>query len=640
MHLKFSKYISVIIVLVLSAGYSAGQDTASYSSDEIRVFGTRGTISTSVLPAFVQVLERKSIEMMNGDRLSEILKTFAGVSVRSYGGRESISTISMNGAGADNTLILLDGIRLNSPQNNQFDASQILKEGIERIEVLNGGMSSLYGSEAIGGVVNIITAKPKPGNQWAEITAGAGSYGLRTAGITGNFSLGNLHLKLGWGNERSENDFSYLFRNGNNYVEKERKNSSYELNNVYASGSYSISPVSVLTFNSGFLNSTRGVPGIETGSEPSGSDQADKNWLSSLRYSYSAGQNMAVNAILSYSNDLSKYFDGLSKESYYKNSGFTGTWEIQFGEGILTNTTGASIGIYDLKSNELSGDAKRYQPAIYSAGEIGITNAFRIFPSLRYDHYSELRTGALTGNFGVNFRPSGSNMYFKGRIGNNFSAPTFNQLHWKNGGNPELRPERSVSVSLGAGFDSNELAGLGMELSYSHTSTTDKVVWLPGAGGFWTPENIRSTTADEVTVFANAGGDINRFFSLSANLSATYNTTRKSGPDFSGDATSGNILPYVPRWTSKAGIQASYKGISGNIFYEHIGERFATFTNNISLAAAGLLDAGIQYRQELGGISITGRMDVNNLLNEDYQMIAGYPMPLRNFEFKIKLEYR
>lgn len=133
---------------------------------------TRGAISTSVLPAFVQVLERKSIEMMNGDRLSEILKTFAGVSVRSYGGRESISTISMNGAGADNTLILLDGIRLNSPQNNQFDASQILKEGIERIEVLNGGMSSLYGSEAIGGVVNIITAKPKPGNQWAEITAG------------------------------------------------------------------------------------------------------------------------------------------------------------------------------------------------------------------------------------------------------------------------------------------------------------------------------------------------------------------------------------------------------------------------------------------------------------------------------------
>ncbi|MBX7043097.1 MAG: TonB-dependent receptor [Ignavibacteria bacterium] len=638
--MKISKYIFLFSVLLLGAGYAEGQDTASYSSEEIRVFGTRGIISTARLPAFVQVIDRKSIEVMNGDRLSEILRTFAGVSVRSYGGRESISTISMNGAGADNTLILLDGIRLNSPQNNQFDASQILKDGIERIEVLNGGMSSLYGSEAIGGVVNIITSKPKPDGQSAEISAGAGSYGLRTAGITGNFTLGSINLKLGWGTERSENDFTYLYTGGNSVIEKQRKNSSYKLDNFSAGGSYGFSPASVLTFNSGFISSVRGVPGIETGSEASASSQTDKNWLSSLRYSYNANRNVTLSGTVSYSNDLSKYYDGLSKESYYKNSGLTGTGEVLYGAGILMNTTGASVGIYDLASNELTGDAKRYQPAVYTANEIEITSSLRIFPSIRYDHYSDLNTGALTGNFGVNFKPDGGQFFFKGRIGNNYSAPTFNQLYWSNGGNTGLRPEKSVNVSLGAGFDAKAFAGLGVELSYSHINTTDKIVWLPGANGFWSPANIRSTEANELTLTANARGDISRLFSVSANVSATYNSAQKSEPDFTGDFTSGNYLPYVPQWSSKAGIQTSYRGISCNLFYEYIGQRFATLANNISLPAAGLLDAGIQYRQELGGVSITGRMDVNNLLNEDYQMIAGYPMPMRNFEFKIKLEYR
>src|SRR5690606_20371165 len=101
-----------------------------------------------------------------------------GIFIKSYGNGSSLQTISMNGMETEQTLLLLNGSKLNSFQNAHIDLSVISKDNIERIEIVNNGYSSIYGSDAIGGVINIITTRNKS-NFSLNLNSQAGSYGYR-----------------------------------------------------------------------------------------------------------------------------------------------------------------------------------------------------------------------------------------------------------------------------------------------------------------------------------------------------------------------------------------------------------------------------------------------------------------------------
>ena len=151
-------HITILLCILNSIGIAG--DSTKYATEEITVFGSTGITSTALLPGFVQLIDNDQISTKNGNDISEVLRLVAGASIRDYGGGNSLSTMSMNGSGAEHTLILMNGSKLNSAQSNQFDLSLLSKVNIERIEVLSGGMSSIYGSEAIGGVINIVTNDP------------------------------------------------------------------------------------------------------------------------------------------------------------------------------------------------------------------------------------------------------------------------------------------------------------------------------------------------------------------------------------------------------------------------------------------------------------------------------------------------
>lgn len=633
-------FIHSIFFCFLLSKASAG-DSTKYSTEEIRVFGNTGISSSALLPGFVQVINSEKISAKNGDDLSDLLKLFAGVSVREYGGGPALSTVSMNGSGAEHTLILVDGIKLNSVQNNQFDLSLLQKHNINRIEVLSGGMSSMYGSDAIGGVINIITKKAVPNRSSLAIAGEMGSYGMKSFGINGMKSLGNINLLINFNEESSENNFDYFYQAANEIILKKRDNSSYNKRDLSANLNADISPSTVLSLNSNYFTSNRDLPGIETGSLPSNSYQEDALWRNTLSLISKVSRSLIISGKLGYANDLLNYTDKSITQSYYKNISITGSADAGLSLGQVNGNAGIEINRFTLQSNETVTGAHRLQSAIYTGAEVEVYDGLRIFPSARVDYFSDIDKTAATANLGVNYKPlNNTGLYLKARTGNSFAAPSFNELYWKTGGNSDLLPEKSFNYSFGLAFESENIWKSSVEISYSKILTSEKIIWTPQSSGFWTPDNLRETMSDAVILNMSANKDIDNNARLGATFSVTYTDARKTKADFEGDRNIDKQLVYVPQFTSKAGLDFSYSNLRAGVFYDLIGSRYTNVENTRSLPPTGLLEANIQYIIPLSLFYITGRLEANNILNEGYQLIAGYPMPLRNFTFKLNIEYR
>lgn len=191
---------AALAVSFLSTVRASGADASDV------VFAPRRLeIPVEQVAASITVIGREEIERKQWRTLAQALEEVPGVNVVQSGGPGKLTSVFMRGTNSGHTLVLMDGIELTDPSlpNPGFDVGHFLTENVERIEVLRGPASSLYGSEAIGGVINIVTRKGEgrpSASAWGEVGAyntSQGAVGLRGAGRLGNYSLdySTLHTR-------------------------------------------------------------------------------------------------------------------------------------------------------------------------------------------------------------------------------------------------------------------------------------------------------------------------------------------------------------------------------------------------------------------------------------------------------------
>ncbi len=568
------KFILIYFVfpVMLFAQSSSNRDTADFRLDEVNIYGSRILTDKFNSVNSVQILTRKMIKNLNGNSLGDILAYQGDLYIKSYGGNGSLKTISTDGLGAENTAIMLNGVRLNSAQNSQFDLSLIPADNIERVEIVSDALSTDFGSGSTGGVINIMTNGSSHKNSFT-LKGSAGSYNFFRYFAGANLFYGNSGLLINFSREKSDNDYEYNFNDGITNRLKHRANSGYQINNLFSSYNYSNKNY-ILGVNALYTLADRNLPGPETGNVSSYALQKDEQVSLIYKLKRIISGKISLESSGGYRYSLQNYNDNIKPENYKEGNYFLNI-QSNYTNGIYSLTSGASVNYFKLISEAITNEAKRFQPSVYSLMELNFGKVI-FAPSARYEYSSDFGKGYVYGKAGINYKPFNSeNLHIRFCISNGGRVPTFNELYWKTGGNINLKPEKSVSLQAGLIYSLNLFAANTFEVSYTSVKVNDKILWKPVNGSiYWSPVNVSDSKSDILT----AAYDVNK--KISGNISAgwkfvyTYNKAVKTNRDYSGDPSQNKQLIYIPVEIAQSSLNLSVYNFALNILYTFTGKRY------------------------------------------------------------------
>jgi vitamin B12 transporter len=619
----------------------------TYPLGEIVVTGTKLPVSAASGPSSVSVISKHEIEQKPGGSLGALFEGLPGVYVRSYGNASAIQTVSLRGMYAEHTLVLIDGQRYNSFQNGLTDFGILSTLNVERVEVVKGGLSPQYGTDAVGGVINIITKRPSP-----KIAAEAESF-LGSNGLYGQeIAVSGSHASSGWQatlrSERGSGDYKYRFEDGTTIATLRRGGADFSLltSTAHLEQAFAENVRSALSLS--YAEANRGAPGPVTQANSSGSarlaDHVGRLQFVS-EWKTSALVTAKLNSSFLYSRETYRdpqlVTNGVPLENSYTNRDFSISPELQFTfSPAVSGILGAEVAHGWLLSSEVN-DANRWQQSVFAAVQQSFILPFDVpfeavlYPSVRYDHFSDVR-GDVSPNLGLNVgilkEPQ---LRLRSSIAKSFRVPTFNELYWRNGGNPLLSPERSLNVDCGLASTFEVFGVLTLDASYFSIMTTDRIVWSPGSGGIWSPRNIANVESKGVEAQARWIGSDDAF---SVTVNSTWTYARKRSEDFPGDPTKDKYLLYVPQQV--VNVSGSLKIDPFTVYVQHswISFRYASEMNDLSMPAYSLTGATVRYTLKLGSVKAFIKVEGTNLFNNSYQVFPSYPMPLAEFRGTVGAE--
>jgi vitamin B12 transporter len=404
------------------------------ASEEIVVTATSVPEEEKQVGSAITVITREELEKHEAVVVSDVLRSVPGLDITQYGTPGSLTSLFTRGTNSTQTLVLIDGVRMNSPYFSGYNWSGLTTENIERIEIARGPYSALYGSDAIGGVVQIFT---RPG---AEGVSG------RATGELGNQGQGqgSGFVSLGEGLFSGTAAYRYVAFDG------DRPNTDWRERNASASLGARLGDSGRIGVEWGLLDGEVGNPG------PLGAPSTARGFTREARLSIPA------TFALSDTNQLDVNLAGVRSQPEYRDTagGFESQTDARTYQASVSDT--AKLGAHTLTA---FASWQRWQVSDESNFGVNLDDAkttlwgvgaqdtatfgpITITAGLRYDHYT---------SYGEAWSPRGTiswlspDSLWKVRAsgGTGFRAPSVGELYYPFSGNPDLLPERSVSAEAG-----------------------------------------------------------------------------------------------------------------------------------------------------------------------------------------------
>ena len=418
------------------------QDTATPALKETVVTATRVATRADELTSEVVVVDREAIERSAGRTLPEVLARTASVQMSSNGGRGKTSSVFIRGTESRHTILLIDGVRYGTATAGTPSWDNIPVDMIERIEVLKGPASALYGADAAGGVVQIFTRRGAKGlHPYASATLGSGSYRELSAGLRGgmdnvSYALGVSHL--------SEKGFSST-NPGVPFGNYNPDRDGIHQKSLNASLDWQFAQDWKLTTGMLYSDGTSHFddgPGVDTRSSlrtnvarAGVQGRLSSNWTTRLNYNHSVDR---TNALVSASAfNIPGLFQTTQDQWSWQNDVITPVGTVVAGVDSLQQKVDSSTA-YSVTQRRING---------LFAGINGAAGAHSWQLNGRRDDNSQFG-GSSTGYAGYGYQFNSQWRAHAG-YGTSFVAPSFNQLYWPGYSNPLLQPEEGKNLEFG-----------------------------------------------------------------------------------------------------------------------------------------------------------------------------------------------
>jgi vitamin B12 transporter len=571
----------------------------------------------------VSVVSQQDLEDGQYRNAIDAIQQVPGVDVVQSGGQGGNASVFLRGGNSEFTLVLLDGIELNNPAstNRSFNMSNLTLENIERIEVVRGPQSTIYGSDAMGGVINLVSKKAQEGVH-TSLSSQAGSYNSFTQ--VGNVSYGSKILDVSTGiTQQNVGGISAASASDGNSEHDGYDNTSLS-NRIRFAPSDDVEMTSTTRYTNTRTNLDNygGVGGDDpnrlmrnneffTRGDISGkllqktltpaayiaytrhhltdNNSPDANSSDELRSSF-AGDILTVGSRATW--EPAKYFSsvlgaetqGEDASSYYRSLDQYGPYESNmYGAGQRTNSV-----YYETQTS--------YDKQFYldvgvrhdNVSTFGGATTFKVAPSVLFESGTKLRSSVGTG----------------------FKAPSLVELY-SSYGNPDLQPQRDVGWDIGVDQDiiKNRLSG---SLTYFHNYYNDLVTFNPST---FVLENVDKAHTQGIEV----GSNVELSEQLSARVAYTYTEAEN---DSTHEALlrrpkNKNSLTVVYQPTSRIRAQVQWR-----LYSSRFDNNFNAYPpQRVALGGYGIVDLAISY-QIAEAVELFTRVD--NLFDKEYQEVYGF----------------
>jgi vitamin B12 transporter len=605
-----------LLALCLSAPVvAAGQEQKSV--EPVVVTATKVETPSEQLGASISVVNGDDFQTLHYPTVDEALRNVPGVEIRRSGSYGKTSSITIRGANANQVQVLVDGVRVKSPTLGQVDLSDLSPDLIERIEIIRGAQSTLYGADAIGGVVNIITRKGAGGPLQASVQQEVGNYDTLAsrATVSGAYKILNYALSA-----------SHFESNG------QLQNDGNDVDALSARVGATLPRSSSLDFVFRYNKSASGVPvkGVFPGPQPivpiinPNARQQSETSIWSLegkthpvewwetharlsRYENSSGFQDPADPGVDFDFTAFSQVDVVRKEAEWVNSFFVGKWS--------TSTLGLE---YRREEGENKGvfRAATETPSVFFEQQLRFFDRLFITGGFRVEDNSVFGT-TTTERGSVAFLIKETGTRLRGSAGTGFRAPTFNDLFFPDFGNPDLQPEKSLSYDFGVDqrLWRNRIR---VGLTYFQNNFTNLItccVPLPTAP-FGGPVNVGRARS--------AGIELTSEVDVLPNLVAQLNYTYTDSENLATDRP----LPREPRHRWNVGL--TWEPVTRLSLFTQVHvvtEQFETF-GEVYNGGYTRVDVGGTWRildrtGWLPKLELTAR--IQNLLNERYAEVRGFP---------------
>lgn len=605
-----------LLVLALAAP-PAAQAQEAKRVEPVVVTATKVETAAEELGASVSVVNGEDFQTYHYPTVDEALRSVPGVEIRRSGAYGKTSSVTIRGANSNQVQVLVDGVRVKSPTLGQVDLSDLSPDLIERIEVVRGAQSTLYGADAIGGVVNIITRRGAGGPLQASVQQEVGNYDTLASRATVHGAWKILHYAL---------SASHLESNGR------FQNDETDTNAISARVGATLPWDSTLDFIFRYNKNDVGVPvkGVFPGPQPidpiinRNARQQSETTILSLegktrpvpwwesrgrlsRYENSAGFQDPVDPGVAFDFPAFSQVNVERREAEWVNSFFIGKWSTSSVGLEHRREIGENKGTFRAASET---GAVFFEQQLRFFERLFITGGFRIEDNSVFG-----TTTTERGSLAFLIKETGTRL--RGSAGTGFRAPTFNDLFFPGFGNPALQPEESLSYDFGVDQKlwTNRIR---LGLTYFQTEFEKLITCctpLPTAP-FGGPFNVGRARSSGLELTA----EMDVLPNLVASLNYTYTDTENLATD--------RPLPREPRHRWNVGL--TWEPIARLSLFTQVHvvtEQLEAF-GDVYNSGHTRVDVGGTWRiVERAGwlrkLELTAR--IQNLLNERYAEVRGFP---------------
>ncbi len=600
------KRSAVVLGCVLSLLTFRNASAESVRLDEVVVTATRTEVQRSQIPASVTVITSKEIEESHAVTVSDILQDVSGLDVVQQGGAGKITSVFIRGAKSEHTLVLIDGIRVNSPTSGGFDFADLTVDNIERIEIIRSPLSTLYGSDAIGGVIQIFTKKAKKSSASAGFEAG--SYGTKKENVSMEVKHDKYDMSLA---------ASHLNTDGFSASKAGPEKDGYQNTSISTrlgrtAGTGRIDLTGHFTVGKTDLDACK----LDSTFTPYDCDnpaykQDRRLALAGLRYQSQpvSGWEQVLSASITKEHLVNSDPDPNGINSTIDTGIRTVDWQNNFKTNDFNRLT---VGYeWQNKDGDYKGNFNKSfsNNAVYLQDQLGLGSPVQLLAGIRWDN-SAIFESALTYRLGITWLQMES-LKWHAQYGTGFKGPTLNDLFWPGAGNINLKPEKSSSLEVG--IEKGISDSFSLSLNYYQNDFKDLIQWAPidssDPFSLWNPQNVGHAISSGVE--AEMRWAPVTFLQFTGNY--IYDDTE--------DKTNGGYLMRRPlnKFQAEMKIGSANRNIA--IHFINEGRRFDSPGNQNPLSTYNKVDITGAYSMT-GNIEVFGR--VENLFDKKYEEARGY----------------